>query len=59
MGQGCCLSPTLFNLNIEDVLSEILRNKKGLSRGERKVNCARFADDKVILTSDTKALKTV
>lgn len=44
--QGCLLSPTLFNIYLERIMSEALENHCGtVSIGGRIITNLRFADD--------------
>ena len=44
--QGCLLSPTLFNIHLERIMSEALENHTGtVSIGGRHITNLRFADD--------------
>lgn len=44
--QGCLLSPTLFNIFLERIMTEALKNHEGsISIGGRKISNLRFADD--------------
>jgi ribosomal protein S10 len=56
--QGCCLSPILFNIYLEEMIREIELNMKGVKIGGRKVSCVRFADDMAILAEDQEDLET-
>lgn len=52
--QGCPLSPSLFNIFIEDLEEQwVKRNEGGTVIGGTKIFCMKFADDVVIL-ADTK-----
>jgi Reverse transcriptase (RNA-dependent DNA polymerase) len=55
--QGCCLSPILFNIYLEEMVREIEMNMKGVKIGGRKVSCVRFADDMAVLAEDPKNLE--
>ena len=53
--QGCCLSPTLFNIYLEEIVKQGLLNEDGVFVGDRRVKCIRFADDMALLAeSETK-----
>lgn len=56
MRQGCCLSATIFNLYIEDILNNILEEKEELRVEAIKVHSIRFANYMIILASYTKTL---
>ena len=44
--QGCLLSPCLFNLFLEQIMTNALENHKGtIAVGDRKITNLRFADD--------------
>ncbi len=44
--QGCLLSPTLFNIFLEDIMTHALENYNGtISIGGRQITNLRFADD--------------
>ena len=44
--QGCLLSPTLFNIFLERIMTDALENHKGsVSIGGRTITNLRFADD--------------
>jgi exonuclease III len=55
--QGCCLSPILFNIYLEEMIREIEMKMKGVKIGGRKVSCVRFADDMAVLAEDQKGLE--
>ena len=43
--QECCLSPTLFNIYLEELLKKCFLNKGGIVIGGRRIKCIKFADD--------------
>ncbi|WP_419585324.1 reverse transcriptase domain-containing protein [Thiolapillus sp.] len=44
--QGCLLSPTLFNIFLERIMTDALENHEGaVSIGGRTITNLRFADD--------------
>lgn len=49
--QGCCLSPILFNIYLEEMLQELLEDCRGVGIG-RRVKCIRFADDMALLAEN-------
>jgi len=55
--QGCCLSPTLFNLYIEEMMRNVMQEEDGISVGGRRINCIRFADDMVLMADNMQALQ--
>ena len=43
--QGCLLSPTLFNIFLEDIMAHVLENYNGtISIGDRQITNLRFVD---------------
>ena len=58
--QGCLLSPTLFNIYLERITSEALKNHCGtVSIGGRNIIKLRFADDIDGLTGSEDELATL
>ena len=59
--QGCPLSPTLFNIYLEDLMKNCFLNMGGvgLNIGGRRIKCIRFADDMVLLAADERMLKNM
>ena len=46
VGQGCLLSPTLFNIFLERIMTDALEDHEGIvSSGGRTISNLRFADD--------------
>ena len=44
--QGCLLSPTLFNISLERIMTDALEDHEGtVSNGGRTITNLRFADD--------------
>ena len=56
--QGGVMSPTLFNLFVED-LSSYLDNSKGVTIGDRKIDHLFFADDLVLLSETNTGLQSL
>ena len=57
--QGCNLSPTLFNLFINDLPEELdLKNIDHIKIGSKKANCLMYADDIVLISKSQTAMKT-
>ena len=57
--QGCCLSPTLFNMYLEEIIGECFNGEKGVNMGGRRVECIRFADDMVVLSESEDELRNM
>ena len=56
VGQGCLLSPTLFNIFLERIMCEALDDHEGgFSIGGRLITNFRFADDIVVNAEDEEA----
>ena len=56
--QGCPLSPTLFNIYLEDLMNYFL-NMGDVDIGRRRIKCIRFADDIVLPAEDERMLKNM
>ena len=57
--QGCPLSPTLFNIYLEDLMKNCFLNAEGVNIGGRRIKCIRFADDVALLAEDERMLKNM
>ena len=58
--QGCLLSPTLFNIFLERIMTDALENFEGsVSIGGRKISNLRFADDIDGLAGSEEKLKSL
>ena len=58
--QGCLLSPTLFNIFLERIMSDALEEHDGkVSKGCRKITNLRFADDIDALAEEEQELKAL
>ncbi len=56
--QGCPLSPTLFNLYINDLVDELSKtNPTPLDLGHEPISCLVYADDLIILSSSHDGLQ--
>ena len=47
--QGCVISPTLFNIYIEELIARIRLSGKGVKVGDRRLGCLAYADDIVLM----------
>ena len=55
--QGCLLSPTLFNIFLEDIITHAPYNYNGtISIGDRKITNLRFANDIDGITGEEEEL---
>ena len=50
--QGCKISPTLFNIYVNDLITQIKNLGKGVKLGDQRVSVLMYADD-IILLSDS------
>ena len=60
--QGCNLSPTLFNIFVNDTYPVYLRTPcapVAVKLGETNLNCLLYADDLVLLSESEAGLKNV
>ena len=57
--QGCPLSPTLFNIYLEDLMKNYFPNTGPVNIGGRRIKCIRFADDMSLLVEDERMLKNM
>jgi hypothetical protein len=57
--QGCILSPILFNLYSEYLVSEALNGLPGIKIGGYVINNIRYADDTTLLAENENDLKTM
>ena len=51
--QGCGMSPTLFKLYLEELITRIRKSRNGVKFGDKRLGCLAYADD-VILMSENK-----
>ena len=57
--QGCVLSPTLFNIFINDLPPKLMATSKGIQFGNSYVCCLLYADDLVILGDTAEDLQVL
>ena len=58
--QGCLLSPTLFNIFLERIMSDALKEQNGyVSIGDRSITNLRFADDIDALAEEEQELEAL
>ena len=57
--QVCPLSPTLFNIYLEDLMKNCFPNTGGVNIGGRRIKCIRFADDMALLAEDERMLNNM
>ena len=58
--QGCLLSPTLFNIFLERIMSDAREEHDGkISIGSRTITSLRFADDIDVLAKEEQELETL
>ena len=51
--QGCVISPTLFNIFIEELIARIRFSGRGVKVGDRRLGCLAYADD-IVLMAESK-----
>ncbi|KAJ4426649.1 hypothetical protein ANN_26447 [Periplaneta americana] len=55
--QGCPLSPTLFNIYLEDLVKNYFQNMGGVIVRGRRIKCIRFDDDMALLAKEEMILR--
>ena len=57
--QGCCISPMLFNIYAEAMMTEAMEGiEEGIKVGGKLIQDVRFADDQGMIASTEKRLQT-
>ena len=61
VGQGCILSPCLFNLHAENIMRNagLDEAQAGIKTAERNVNNLRYADDTTLMAESEEELKSL
>ena len=54
--QGCILSPTLFNITLDFVLSRAMKGRERIQVGERSLKDTEYADDAAFLAETLMAV---
>ena len=57
--QGDVISPTLFNLFINDLVTDIKRETNGILCGETRIHCLLYADDLVVIGENESDLQNM
>src|SRR6266536_4337737 len=58
--QGCPLSPMLYNIYIQELITEALENSEdGVKVGGTLVNAVRFADDQAMVANSNAGLQRI
>ena len=55
--QECPLSPTVFNIYLEDFMKNCFLDTGGVNIERKRIMCIRFADDMALLAEDERMLK--
>jgi hypothetical protein len=59
VGQGCCLSPLLFNICSEYITQEALEGLGGFKVGGQIISTVRYADGLVLLAKEETILQSM
>ena len=57
--QGCVISPILFNLYSEFMITEALENESGISINGNNITNLRYADDAVLVADEKEKLQSM
>lgn len=55
--QGCCMSPTLFNLYAEVIMNEALDDTRGIVIGGEQIKSIKYADDQAVMAQTEEELQ--
>ena len=55
--QGCVISPTLFNLYIEELIVRIRKSEKGVKVRDKRLGCLAYADDVVLMAENKEDME--
>ena len=56
LGQGCILSPTLFNITLDYIMKRAIEGREGIQVGERSLKDTEYADDAALLAETLMAV---
>ena len=59
VGQGCILSPCLFNLYAEYIIRNAGLEEAGIKIAGRNINKLRYADDTILMAESEEELKSL
>ena len=55
--QGCRISPTLFNLYLEELITRIRKAGNGVKVGDRRLGCLAYADDVILMSENNEHME--